>query len=158
MELYRDGAEWEFRCGDFVRRVRRVADLSQRELAVVSGFSRSLIDRIESERVDPRVGQLNALLGMVNWGLVVVDAQGRLVVPLREFGGDLRDGGGRHYPAHLDLILDPEPGDWWADYMGLQSPPETFTRSRWLRDQRRARSQADLAPYRLGRSRRRSGY
>jgi transcriptional regulator with XRE-family HTH domain len=151
MDAFDRTATWDLPTGDLVRKLRRVADLSQRELASVTGVSRSVIDRIEAGRVDARVGQLQAIFGVRCWGLVVTDGEGRLVTPLREYQGDLRDGADRRYPAHLDVIIDPKYGEWWADSFGLQSPPETFTRSRWLRDDRRAESQADLAPYRRGR-------
>jgi ribosome-binding protein aMBF1 (putative translation factor) len=39
--------DWAFPTGDYVRKLRRVADLSQRELAEVTSISRSLIERIE---------------------------------------------------------------------------------------------------------------
>jgi transcriptional regulator with XRE-family HTH domain len=140
----------EFPTGDYVRQLRRVADLSQRELADVTRISRSRIERIESGTADPRIGQLGELFGIRGWRLVVIDTDGRQVRPLRELGGDLRDGAGRRYPAHLDVIIDPLPGQWWADGYGLQSPPETFTRNRVARDVRRAQSQWDLkrGPYR----------
>jgi transcriptional regulator with XRE-family HTH domain len=150
MDTFSNSAHWDFRSGDLVRRLRRVLDASQRELADLAGVSRSTIDRIESGRVEPRVHQLQELLGLVGWGLTVADIEGRLVDPLRELGGDLRDGAERRYPAHLDVILDPEMGDWWGDYLGLRSPPETFNRNRAVRDLRRSCSQADLAPYRRG--------
>jgi hypothetical protein len=53
---------------------------------------------------------------------------------------DTRDGAERRYPSHLDTILDPEPGEWWADIYGLARPPETFHRSREMRDAQRRRS------------------
>lgn len=136
-----------------MRRVRRAADLSQRETAKVAGVSLATVERIESGSLDPRVGQLQRLLDLVCWSLVVVDVEGRFVVPLHEFGGDLRDGADRRFPAHLDTILDPRRGEWWGDTYGLARPPETFTRDRKLRDQRRAASQRDLhrGPYRRGR-------
>jgi hypothetical protein len=31
----------------------------------------------------------------------------------------------RRYPAHLDTVLDPAPGEWWGDRYGLARPPET---------------------------------
>jgi transcriptional regulator with XRE-family HTH domain len=135
---------WDFPTGDYVRKLRRVADLSQRELAETAHLSRSQIERIEAGTADPRMRQLGDLFSLVGWGLVVLDAEGYQVRPLRELGGDLRDGADRRYPAHLDVIVDPLPGDWWADGYGLQSPPETFRRDRQARDVRRAQSQWDL--------------
>jgi transcriptional regulator with XRE-family HTH domain len=142
--------DWDFPTGDYLRKLRRVADLSQRELAEVTSISRSVIERIEAGSADPRIGQLRELFCISRWGLIVIDADGYQVRPLRELGGDLRDGADRRYPAHLDVIIDPLPGQWWADGFGLQSPPETFTRDRDARDVRRAQSQWDLkrGPYR----------
>jgi transcriptional regulator with XRE-family HTH domain len=133
-----------FPVGDYLRQVRRVADLSQRELAERVRLSLSFIERIEAGRTDPRTAQLAELLRLAGWQLRVVDDEGHLVRPLSELGGDLRDGADRRYPAHLDVIVDPVRGDWWADTFGLQSPPETFRRNRDARDLRRAQSQWDL--------------
>jgi transcriptional regulator with XRE-family HTH domain len=139
-----------FDLAGYVRRVRRTADLSQRELAQVVAISISSIRRMETDAMDPRLSQLNQLLSLVGWRLAVVDENRREIRPMLELDGDLRDGADRHYPAHLDLILDPDIGQWWADIYGLAAPPETFARSRATRDWRRARSQ-----WELGRGRRR---
>jgi transcriptional regulator with XRE-family HTH domain len=148
MQTFIQGADWEFSSGDFVRKLRRVADLSQRELAKVSGVSRSLIAKIESGTFDPKVGQLQLLFDQVGWGVTVTDVNGYLVLPLREFEGNMCDGADRRYPAHLDVIVDPQHGEWWADSFGLARPPETFRRSRAARDDQREQSQ-----YELGRGR-----
>jgi transcriptional regulator with XRE-family HTH domain len=142
---------WRFPADDYVRQLRRVQDWSQRELAERVSVSRRFIERLEAGYVDPRVSQLGDLFAWAGWQLRVVDAEGCLVRPLSELGGDLRDGADRRYPAHLDVIVDPVRGDWWADTFGLQSPPETFARDRHQRDLRRAQSQWDLkrGPYRL---------
>ena len=142
-ERERDDELW-FTAGDYLRKVRRVADLSQRQAARAAKLPRSAVERIESGRLDPRVGQLQQAFDLVCWSLVVVNAEGRVVMPLREFDGDLRDGGERHFPAHFDVILDPERGEWWGDQFGLARPPETYTRSRAKRDEQRARSQRGL--------------
>jgi transcriptional regulator with XRE-family HTH domain len=127
-----------------------VADASQRELATASGISRSVIDRIESGAVEPRVAQLCTLLGLVGWHLGVMDETGGLQSALDHLTHPWRDGGERHYPAHLDLIVSPERGEWWGDWLGYQSPPETYQLDRAARDVRRAQSQWDLkrGPYR----------
>jgi DNA-binding XRE family transcriptional regulator len=139
-----------FPVGGYVRRVRRTADLSQRELARVVAVSISSIRRMETEAMDPRLSQLRQLLSLVGWRLAVVDENRREIRPMLELDGDLRDGADRRFPPHLDLILDPDLGQWWGDIYGLTAPPETFNRSRDMRDWRRARSQWDL-----GRARRR---
>ncbi len=130
--------------GDYLRRVRRVADLSQRELVEATGLSGSWVARVEAGRAQPRLEQLEVVLALVEWRLAVVDADRREIHPLHEFEGDLRDGAGRRYPAHLDTVIQPERGEWWAGWYGLARPPETFRRNRWARDRQRARSQAEL--------------
>lgn len=126
-----------------VRRVRRTADLSQRELAKHAKVSAGTIAKFETGTVTPSLPTLQRLLNAAGYLLVVVDVDGRLVVPL-EVWQDTADGAGRRYPAHLDTILDPFLGDWWADGFGLQRPPETFRRSRARRDYERRRSQWDV--------------
>ena len=72
------------------------------------------------------------------------DAAGlRFVPPLLEFG-DCRDGAGRRYPAHLPLVVDPVRGEWWGDAYGLVRPPETYYRSKVLREVRRRESRWQL--------------
>ena len=104
--------------------------------------------------MDPRLSQFEQLLGLAGWRLTVVDHARREVLPMAELDGDLRDGAGRHFPAHLDVILDPEPNEWWAGSYGLSAPPETFVRDRRERDRRRARSQFEVGR----RRRRRAGW
>src|SRR5690606_4407178 len=65
------------------------------------------------------------------------------VQPMRDVA-DIHDGGDRRYPAHLDTILDPRPGEWWADKYGLARPPETFYRDRQRRDALRALSRWEV--------------
>lgn len=72
--------------------------------------------------------------------LVVTDAYGNVVRPMRVWD-DVRDGGGKMFPAHLDLKLDPDTGERWADEFGLARPPETYHRSRQRRDAERKVSQ-----------------
>ena len=48
------------------------------------------------------------------------------------------------FPAHLDTILDPVAGQWWAEQYGLAMPPETFRRNRAIRDYERRRSQWEV--------------
>jgi hypothetical protein len=83
------------------------------------------------------------VLAVAGLQLAVVDAERRIVAPMAEWG-DTRDGAERLYPAHLDTILDPEPGEWWADVYGLARPPETFRRNREARDYQRARSKWEV--------------
>ena len=126
-----------------IRQVRRRADFSQRELARWAHLSPSAVGAIESGRLTPSVPTLQRLLNAANCQLVIVDANGRLVVPLMVWDG-VADLAGRRFPAHLDTILDPEQGEWWADGYGLVRPPETFRRSRAARDWQRRQSRRDV--------------
>ncbi|WP_433354876.1 helix-turn-helix transcriptional regulator [Micromonospora saelicesensis] len=126
-----------------VRAVRRYADLSQRELARWAGVHHATIGRIEAGRTVPSIDLLRRIVGVVGCRLAVVGEFGRVLRPMRDWE-DTRDGAGRRYPSHLDTILDPEPGEWWADIYGLARPPETFYRNREVRDAMRRRSQWEV--------------
>lgn len=126
-----------------VRAARRRADLSQRELARKSGASQGTIGRIESGDLVPSLAMIDRLIGVCGFKLVVVDGEGRVLQPMVD-NDNTRDGAGRRYPAHLDTILDPLPGEWWADIYGLARPPETFYRDRGRRDRQRRRSQWEV--------------
>lgn len=134
---------------DLIRALRLVLRVSQRELATQTGLSRSTVDRIESGALEPRLGQLDLLLGHAGWRLGVWDPSGHLEAAVAGLAHPFRDAADRHYPAHLDLIVDPQPGEWWGDRFGFQSPPETFKVNWAARELRRAQSQWDLArgPY-----------
>jgi transcriptional regulator with XRE-family HTH domain len=119
------------------RRVRRLADLSQRQLAQRCGLSRSTVARIESGELTPSLEVLQRILAVADVYLVAVEDSGRVVRP---------DPGGGRYPDDLAVIVEGEPGVWWADEYGLARPPESFTRSRELRDARRELSQYELRP------------
>ena len=126
-----------------VRRVRRIADLSQRELAERVRVSPALIAAIECGTRLPSLSVLQRILDAASLQLVAVDAEGRVIAPLAVWQ-DTEDGAGRRYPAHLDTILDPAFGEWWADGFGLARPPETFRRNREQRDYERQRSQWEV--------------
>jgi len=126
-----------------VRRVRRMADLSQRELARRIGVSAATVGRIEAGTLMPSVTTIERILRAAGLQLVVVDQNGRVVTPM-EMWHDVADGAARLYPAHLDTILDPYSGEWWADRYGLARPPETFRRNRAIRDMERRRSQWEV--------------
>ncbi|HEU5008637.1 MAG TPA: helix-turn-helix transcriptional regulator [Jatrophihabitantaceae bacterium] len=121
---------------EIIRRVRRTADLSQRELAKYADVSSSTIGDIEAGSATPSLAVLQRILNAANYQLVVVDASGRLVLPLQVWD-EVADLAGRRFPAHLDTIADPVPGDWWGDTYGLARPPETFWRDRKRRDYER---------------------
>lgn len=128
-----------FPASGLVRRARRINDTSQREMARMAGVSPSTVARVETGEMRPSLDLLARLLATTGLYLVVVDQDGRVIVPMRECE-ETRDGADRRYPSHLDTILDPRPGEWWADQYGLARPPETFYRDRRRRDEMRALS------------------
>jgi transcriptional regulator with XRE-family HTH domain len=126
-----------------VRRVRRIAGISQRELARAARISHGVIGRIEKGTSMPTLPVLERILGVAGLGIVVVNDEGRVIRPMLD-RADAHDGADRRYPSHLDTILDPEPGEWWGDIYGLARPPETFHRDRSRRDMQRRRSQWEV--------------
>ncbi|MEU3456188.1 helix-turn-helix transcriptional regulator [Micromonospora sp. NPDC006766] len=126
-----------------VRAIRRRADASQRELAQFARVHPTTIGRIEAGTLTPSLAMLHRIISVAGFRLAVVDESGRVLKPMRD-RSDLRDGAERRYPSHLDVITDPEPGEWWADRYGLARPPETFYRDRAVRDALRRRSQWEV--------------
>jgi transcriptional regulator with XRE-family HTH domain len=124
----------------FVRAVRRRAGKSQRELAKAAGLARSTVARLETGDLTPSLATLVRILEVADLDLVATDKVGAVVQPMSSWD-DTRDGGGKLFPAHLDLIIDPKWGEWWADKYGLARPPETYHRDRAYRDAKRALSQ-----------------
>jgi transcriptional regulator with XRE-family HTH domain len=117
--------------------------MSQRELARCAKVSPSTVGKVEAGSMVPSLDVLDRMLAAAGLYLAVVDRDGRVIQPMQD-REDLRDGAERRYPSHLDTIVDPEPGEWWADIYGLARPPETFYRDRGWRDWRRALSQWEV--------------
>lgn len=108
-----------------VRRARRIARVSQRRMATEARLSASYVARVETGELRPSLEALERLLEVAGLRLVAVDREGHRVEPMGDIGG-IHDSVGRRFPTHLDLILDPRPGEWWGDRYGLARPPETF--------------------------------
>ncbi|GIJ30595.1 hypothetical protein Vqi01_57570 [Micromonospora qiuiae] len=150
--------------GSMLRALRRQADLSQRQLAMLSGVPQSTVARIESGRAaDPRFQTVQRLVRAAGWVMRLVATgdpgpacNGPACNSLTCSGDDAvqddtrRDGAGRRYPAHLDVrkvdTLKDWPGAWWAHWYTL--PPErwplrvpevTYDLDRDRRDERRLR-------------------
>jgi len=126
----------EFPLGDLLRRIRRTADCSQRQLADRIGTSRTAVAAAEDGTRDLRVSVLARAASLVGGRLTVLDAAGAEVVPMDP--GTVRDVAGRRFPAHLDTRHGDE--DWWGtEHRPLLRPPRyTFDRDRRRRDGRRS--------------------
>ena len=126
-----------------VRAARRKSDLSQRELARAAKVHPSTVGRIEAGQLQPSLELFRRLMGAMGFYLAVVGDEGQVLHPMHDCE-DLLDGAGRRYPAHLDVIPDPTPSEWWGGKYGLSRPPETFLRNRSYRDERRKASQWEV--------------
>jgi HTH-type transcriptional regulator/antitoxin HipB len=144
-----------FNAARYVVRARRLADLSQRELAARLGVSHSVVGRIESGHVVPAVDLFVRILAIAGLRLESVDSSGAVIEPVAV---DLaRDNAGRRFPAHLDVhpIEDASNDYLWRRRQERQSPQAWFHR-REERDRRRATegtmvdqpTVTDLASYR----------
>ena len=125
-----------FPLGGLLRRIRRTADCSQRELAHRIGASKTALAGAEDGTRDLRVGMLARAAAVVGWRLTVLDAEGAEVVPMHP--DTVRDGAARLFPAHLDTRHGDE--DWWGTEHRprLRPPRYTFDRDRERRDGRRS--------------------
>ncbi|HEU5007140.1 MAG TPA: helix-turn-helix transcriptional regulator [Jatrophihabitantaceae bacterium] len=130
-----------FAAGAQLRRARRIARLSQRELAARAQVPLSTLARIESGlTADPRVSTLDALFAAAGCRLAVL-SRANHELPEHPWEAE-RDHGVRHFPAHLDLWPVNPPynvfgrTDWWGWYRswawqpGARIPALTFNRFR----------------------------
>jgi len=132
----------EFELPGMLRRIRRRADLSQRELARRCAVSQSMVAKVETGERDLPVGTLVTAAQLAGLRLALVDDLGDEVSGMTD--GAVRDAGGRRFPAHLDTRFGDE--DWWhGDQRYSRSQPwYTFDRVRPVRDYwRRRRGLAD---------------
>ena len=121
-----------------LRRIRRIADLSQRELARSCGISQSAIAQAESGRRDVTVGALAMAAAHAGLRLALLDSEGAEVEAMAP--DTVRDLGGRRFPAHLDTRHS-YPERWL--YEPRRDRPEpwyTFDRDRGGRDYWRGRT------------------
>jgi transcriptional regulator with XRE-family HTH domain len=124
-----------FDLAGMVRRIRRLADMSQRELAEACGLSQSAVARAESGRHDLPSSALATAAGVAGLRLALLDASGTEVDPMA--ADSVRDLGRRRFPAHLDTRRSDD-GTWL--YAPRRDRPETaftFGRDRGARDRSR---------------------
>ncbi|WP_425310419.1 helix-turn-helix transcriptional regulator [Ammonicoccus fulvus] len=134
-----------FDAGGLIRRVRRVCDLSQRDLAERLGVHHSTVARWETNAVEPTLGAFARILALAGWTLEAVDPAGaeshETIQPMR--GDAARDRQGRRYPAHLDLIGFDEIGPYRVRY---DRPRQGFPRRAARREYRDCLRAATDAP------------
>ena len=120
-----------------LRRVRRIADLSQRELAVAVGISPSAVGGAESGARDLPLSVVARIAEVAALRLSLVDRDGRKVAGMAD--NAVRDAAGRRFPAHLDTRYSED--RWWhgPDRHYRTQPRYTFDRRRDLRDGTRER-------------------
>jgi transcriptional regulator with XRE-family HTH domain len=115
-----------------LRRVRRIANLSQRELAAVAGISPTTVAHIETRRHIPSLRVFETLVDVAGCALVVIDRSG---APLTPHDEGVRDRAGRHYPAYAELrAVGPRGEGWWGQRTVMPwvrpMPAHTFDRYR----------------------------
>ena len=103
-----------------IRRVRRTAKLSQRELADDLGVSQSAVAKWETGRSTPSARMLSSILEVAGLHLAAVTDDGHQVTPMRAVAA--RDAADRRYPAHTFVWSE----GWWA--------PEGAETTAWLGD------------------------
>jgi transcriptional regulator with XRE-family HTH domain len=122
----------DFDLSGLLRRIRRRADLSQRELSASLRISKGAVAAAEtgSRGMDARV--LAHAAALADLRLVVVDAAGDEVPGMSP--NAVRDGAGRQFPAHVDTRYVEE--GWWHDnhHYARRRPWYTFDRERSRRD------------------------
>lgn len=127
--------------GTLLRLLRARLKCSQREFAELAGVPRSTVDRLESGRCQAKLDTLLRLTSLAGCRLVLLDQDGRRVRADEE-RDRLRDGGDRHFPAHLRVFKTPAYISInYRDYWGYdrvawderEAPAYTF----WRRPRRR---------------------
>jgi transcriptional regulator with XRE-family HTH domain len=125
----------EFDLPGALRRIRRVADLSQRELAGRIGLSPAVIARAESGSRSLPLVSLARAAAVADLRLALIDAVGNEVPGMCD--ESVRDLGRRRFPAHLDTRYVDE--GWWHEAHHWSRPQSwyTFDLDRARRDGRR---------------------
>ncbi len=127
-----------FEASGALRRIRRTADLSQRELATAAGIARSTLAAAEAGARELGIGGLARAAAVAGLRLALLDADGEEVEPMSHAA--VRDRGCRYFPAHLDTRYSEE--RWWhgPERYTRPEPWYTFDRCRATRDAARLRN------------------
>jgi transcriptional regulator with XRE-family HTH domain len=128
-------APGEFSLEGTLRRIRRTADMSQREMAAAAGIARSTLAAGESGDRDLGARALARAAAVAGLRLALLDGEGAEVRPMDDDA--VRDMGRRRFPAHLDTRYSEE--DWWhgLERYSRPRPWYTFDQNRERRDSRR---------------------
>ncbi len=128
--------------GGLVRRARRLAGLSQRGLGLASDVPASVLSHVERGARDLSVEQLADVAAVVGFRIALLDEVGAEMVPMR--AAAVRDLGGRRFPAHVDVDLQPSEAGWDAQPPAGTERWYTHRRGQPLRaDDHRAPDPAD---------------
>ncbi len=128
----------DFDLAGVLRRIRRQADLSQRELADACGIPQSTVAQAESGRRGLSVELLARAASVARLRLALLGPAGEEVSPMTSDA--VRDRAARRFPAHVDTRHSDQ--GWWHGphrYDRVQ-PSYTFDRDRGTRDGRRERT------------------
>ncbi|RBY74629.1 hypothetical protein DQ239_19270 [Blastococcus sp. TF02-09] len=125
-----------FELSGWLRRIRRAADLSQRQLAERLGVPKSTLAAAEAGVRDLPARRLADAAALAGLRIALVDADGRELSPMTPDGA--RDAAWRHLPAHLDSLHSDEVPDRWEHRPDRPQPWFTFELDRSARDRRRA--------------------
>jgi HTH-type transcriptional regulator/antitoxin HipB len=127
-----------FDLSSMLRRIRRLCDLSQRELAKHLNVSPAAIGSAEAGTRDLPCRVVARAAEMAGFRLVLLDAAGVEVAGMADAA--VRDRGRRRFPAHLDTRYVDE--GWWHDAHHWSRPQSwyTFDLDRARRDARRGDS------------------
>jgi transcriptional regulator with XRE-family HTH domain len=127
----------DFDLAGCLRRIRRVADLSQRELAEQVGLSKSALAAAESGTRDLPATRLARAAALAGLRLALIDTEGCEISGMTPAGA--RDGGNRRLPAHLDTVHSDEVASRWEHRRTRPRPWFTFAMDRQSRDRARDR-------------------
>jgi transcriptional regulator with XRE-family HTH domain len=127
----------DFDLAGVLRRIRRLADVSQRELAQAVDVSKSYVGGAESGTSGLDVRVLARAAAVAGLRLVLLDGAGHEATPMS--AQTVRDTGNRRFPAHLDTRHSDE--GWWhgPHRYDREQPWYTFDRDRRTRDWYRRR-------------------
>jgi transcriptional regulator with XRE-family HTH domain len=128
-------AREEFSLSGTLRRIRRIADMSQRELAEAAAIALSTLAAGETGARDLGASALARAAEVAGLRLALLDGDGVEVRPMDD--GAVRDMGNRRFPAHLDTRYSEEA--WWhgEERYSRPEPWYTFDRCRDIRDRYR---------------------